>query len=389
MNHATPLRAGDTDVPIYEGVSLTLKQPFGFKDELYPLSYKIINILLNHNSMADEIVNFPGLIPDPRSEEAKEKDYQHSEVAPMAVVLKWNRGLQDAPNYSQRDQNGSGSCVAQSSAKALEVLRKEVISAHPIYARRKNLGSPGMWLQDAGDIVKKLGTTTELLDPSQKMSEADMNKPVGVTTPINGYLYVFADVKNIDEIATAIELYGHCKITVGCNGAEWSEKPVYSGNPLLNFFHDTCATYYFTDENGNKCLRDDESWGLNNPGHRILTEAFLMARGTGAMYHIPPLPTPPTPGKPKFHFTSILSFGQENYSIKMLQDILKYEGLFPINVFSSGKYLQVTAKAVDAFQRKHNVAPISELDALAKETGGYGRRVGAKTIAMLNHLYDN
>ncbi len=332
--------------------------------------------------MPNEIVNFPGLVLDPRSEEAKEKDYQHSEVAPTAVVLKWLRDISQAPIFSQRDQNGSGSCVSQAIAKALEVIRKIIISAHPIYARRKNLPNPGMWLQDGGDIVKNPGTTTEALDPSQKMSEAQMNQPVNVATPINGYLYIFADVKNIDEIATAIELHGHCIITVGCDGAEWSEKPVYNGSNNLNFFHAICATYYFTDENGKKCLRIDESWGVNNPGHRILTEDFLKARGTGAMYLVPPAPTP-VPNKPKFHFSNILFFGQENSSIKMLQDILKYEALFPINIPSSGKYLEITRKAVKAFQFKYAVAPIDELNTVD------GRRVGAKTLAKLNALYDN
>lgn len=347
---------------------------------------KTITIILKSKIMPDNI-NSPGLIVDPRSEEDKNKDYSHGEVAPMGIILKWDRTLADAPTYSQRDQDGSGSCVAQSSAKALEVLRKgEVISAHPIYARRANLGSPGMWLQDAGNIVKKLGTTTELLDPSQKMSEDKMNAPVLVETPINGYLYAFPNVKNIDQVAEAIELYGHCKITIGCDGQEWSEKPIYNGTNNLNFFHDICATYYFTDEQGNKCLRCDESWGVNNPGHRIITESFLKFRGTGAMYFVPPvIPTPIS--KPQFNFKVPLLYGDENFSVKMLQDILKYEGLMDIKVFSSGKYLQLTSFGVDLLQRKYNIAPITELDELAKSLGGYGRRVGMKTMGFLNQKY--
>lgn len=330
--------------------------------------------------MTDELKN-PGLIEDTRSQELKDKDYSSKETMSMAISLKWNRDINGATNYSQRNQNGSGSCVAQSSAKALEILRKgEIISAHPIYARRANYPGFGMSLQDAGNIVKNLGTTTEELDPSQNMSEAQMNAPVTVQTPINGYLYAFPKFKDIDEIATAIEFYKHCKIAVGCNGGEWSEKPVYNGE-APNLFHDICATYYFTDEQGNKCLRIDESWGRNNTGHRVLTETFLKLRCTGAMYHIPPI-IPPTLQKPQFNFSVPLLYKDNNYSVKMIQDILKYENLFPINISSTGYYGEITRKSVLAFQRKYQVAGEDELNSLN------GKRVGLKTIAKLNSLYN-
>ena len=321
--------------------------------------------------MSDDI-KAPGLIPDPRSEAEKVKDFKHEEVS-MAVALNWNKPLQDAPNHSQRDQNGSGSCVAQATAKAEEVLKKYVPSAHPIYARRSNFPNPGMWLQNAGEIMRKQGTTTEALDPSQKMSEVQMNAPVTVDTPKKEPLYItITDFKNIDKIAEAIELYGHCVITVGCNGSEWTEKPVYSGNSLLNFFHAVCATYYFKDEQGKKCLRIDESWGANNPGHRIITEDFWVARGTAAMYFIP------DDGKPHHTFRQNLHFGMmSNTEVKFLQDILKFEKLFPLSQLSTGNYLQITARAVLAFQTKYGIAPPSAND------------VGPLTRAKLNELYGN
>ena len=85
--------------------------------------------------------------------------------------------------------------------------------------------------------------------------------------------------------------------------------------------------------------------------------------------------------KPKFTFQNVLLYGQSNYSIKILQDILKYENLFPLNITSTGNYLQITAKAVLAWQRKHKVASESELSSLM------GKRVGEKTIKALNSIY--
>lgn len=341
-----------------------------------------INMPLKHQRTMPE--NNTGLVEDPRTPEEKERDYPHEEVAPQGIQLKWNRGLEDAPEYSIRNQGSSSSCVAQATAKALEVLRKEVISAHPIYARRANIPQLGMYLQNAGEIVRKLGTTTEALDPSQGLSEQDMNKPVTVPTPINDYLYVFPRYQDIDEIATAIETWRHCHITVGCNASEWNEKPEYNGKEK-NFYHDVCATWYFTDSEGNKCLRIDESWG-NTTTHRVITETFLKLRGTGAMYHIPPVEKP-APEKPLHRFQVPLVYGDRNYSVKMLQDILKYEGCMDIKIVSNGVYGPATASGVDKYQRKYNIAPIEELDALAKQMGGYGRRVGLKTIKDLNSKY--
>lgn len=327
-------------------------------------------------------INIPGLIPDPRSQEEKDKDYLHKEVAPMAVLLKWDRDISGAPQYSHRDQDGSGSCVAQSGAKAIETDRKEVISAHPIYARRPNVPLPGMYLQAAGAIIRNQGTTTEILDPSQMLDEGKMDLPVTVPTPINGYLYAFPNYKDIDEIATAIELYKHCLITFYGNGSEYNlaYKPVAIPNAPLNVAHCVCATYYFTDENGEKCLVIDDSWQTTKT--RVFTETYFKARGTGAIYLIPPLPTP-TPPKPIYHFTTPLLYGtMNNLGVKNLQDILKFENLFPLNVPSTGNYLQLTAKAVLQWQLKHQVDTPEILNSLQ------GRRVGEKTILKLNSLYN-
>jgi len=330
--------------------------------------------------MPEEIIN-PGLAEDNRSQIDKEKDYIHEEIAPQAVPLKWNRDMSKAPIYSTRFQDGSGSCVGQAIAKALETVTGIVQSAHPVYRRRARYPLAGMYLQDGGDIVNHLGTTTEVLDPSQNMNEEQMNKDIFVETPLKKLLYISANFTDIDTIATAIEMNKHCVLTVKGNiNQEYApfEKPIVVPNSTVNFGHAVCGTYYFTDEKGEKCILIDESWG-DNFTRRILTESYIKARCTGALYFLPLVPTP-TP-KPHFTFFTPMSYGQTSLSIKNLQDVLKFEGYFPTSVASSGNYLELTRKGVLQWQLEHAVAPLDELNALQ------GRRAGQKTITALNALY--
>lgn len=327
-----------------------------------------------------------GVIPDPRSEEERSKDYKHEEVA-MAVPLNWARDKSGAPVYSNRDQDGSGSCYGQAASKAFEILEGQVISAHPIYRRRTNFPDQGMWGPDVGRICtkKNCGTTTEILDPSQRQGEEEMNRDVVVATPIvqAGY-FMLTDPTDMDALANAIETRKHCVISISGPLEFYAkyEKPIPKPYPEFprNFGHALCLVYYFTDENGEKCVIADESWGPNNIRRRILTATYIKWHITSAMYFIHE--TPPPPAKPKHTFTKVLYFGMENEpDVVALQDILKYEGFFPAAGNSTGNYYEITRKAVLKFQRKYAVAPESELVSLQ------GRRVGKKTMAKLNELY--
>ena len=90
--------------------------------------------------------------------------------------------------------------------------------------------------------------------------------------------------------------------------------------------------------------------------------------------------------KPKHTFLRDLEFSFSESAIAdpevvALQDCLKYEGVFPSDRESTGKYGAVTATAVLAFQKKYKVGSDSELEQLQ------GHRVGPKTRAVLNDLF--
>lgn len=324
----------------------------------------------------------PGLIPDPRNATAKAKDFQHNEVTYAVVPVSWiEKPVGDWIKGIVRDQDGSSSCVGQGSAKGLEMKLDKVYSAHPIYRRRPNFSGLGMYLQAAGDIVKNQGTTTEDKDPSQKMSEVQMNTPVVVDTPVKSTNYVFVDKSDIESIAQVIRDHKHCVLTFESNYDEWTDVPHYIGN-ATKWGHCVCSVDY-TLYNGEKALIIDESWGVGVTqfnAQRVITKSFLQARGTGAMYFL--IDTGNTPQKPNFVFTRDLEYGMKvDKEVVALQDALAYFGfLITDPAYHIGNYLQMTANAVLKWQIANNVAPIGELNALQ------GKRFGPKSRAKMNAL---
>jgi len=326
--------------------------------------------------------NFTGLIPDPRTPEQKSTDYQHSEVA-GAVAINWQvKDPSQWKKYSIRNQNGAWDCVGNGCAKAIETNTGEVESAHPIYARRANFPDHGMYLQNGGSISVKSGTASEQSDPSNNTTEAQMDMPVTVPTPIKPFAYIFINPTDIDAIAEGIESGKGVAITFNGFLSEWNNCPVSNGQTVgMDLQHCVCAVDYFI-YNGEKAILIDDSWGLvtsiGNGGQRIITESYLKARCNGAMYFVMQAPAPV---KPKHTFSKLLAYGMmADADVKALQQILAYEGLFPATL-ETGNYLNITASAVYKWQVAHNVAPVEELNALK------GKNVGPKTIAMLNQLY--
>jgi len=269
--------------------------------------------------------------------------------------------------------------------------------------------------------IARTGATLEELVPSQNMTDSQMDgteipqykHDVGSVFKIGNY--VSLPIKDIDTIASVIQTTGKAvMVWFYFNRDEWVDVPIIK-YPDLNLnagetSRHSVTAIDFTLYNGKKALIIEDSWGqffgLN--GQRVITEDFFQVRNWFAAYPInfafddqtQPQPEPqpsPGPGKPKHTFTKPLVFipwdsaknqpadlashESQKTDVVALQNILKYEGRFPSNVSSTGYYGSVTAKAVYAFQVAHKVAPLSELDSLR------GRRVGEKTIKVLNEIY--
>jgi hypothetical protein len=294
-----------------------------------------------------------GIAPDPRTENEKKMDYKHSDIYGTSVIWQTGKTLK---RYTKRNQDGSLSCCGQGSAKGVETMISKVMSAHPPYRSRANFPEGGMFTQDIGATWYHTGSDLEVDDPSQNLHETDLNRDITVLTPykIKGYLQ--PDSKKIDEIAQAIETWGHCMLIFHANGSEWTEKPVYNGSPV-NFGHCICGVDYFLDENGKKCIWIEDSAALETSiaqdGHRVITEDYLIKRCDSAIYFlgVNPLDLP-------FQFTETLRVGSRGLQVKKLQEKIgvKVDGIFGL----------ITKLAVILFQTKHGLVGDGIVGALTR-----------------------
>lgn len=349
-----------------------------------------------------------GALLDERPQELKDKDYRLEELVASVNPVNWvEKPREQWRKFPIFNQNGSGSCVAQTLAKLLGILYflKEGVYVHfsatHIYQRRNNKPSAGMAGVNALDIARE-GVTLEVLAPSQNMTDEQMDSYVvepykqAVGQVFKVPKYVVLPIKDIETVASVIQTTKKGVMTwFFFERPEWTNVPFIS--KVIDLYAGTTSRHSvagvdFTLYEGEKAIIIEDSWGefFGFGGQRVIKESFFKTRNFFAAYPMnfvfedqtQPSPTPKP--KPQYLFTKTLEWSATFFTdpdVKALQDVLKYEGLFPTNVDSTGYYGSVTAKAVLAFQKKHKVASDAELDQLQ------GRIVGVKTRAKLNELY--
>jgi hypothetical protein len=340
---------------------------------------------------------YNGALIDTRPEEAKAKDYRFEEIVAAANPVAWI----EKPKTSWRsfpifNQNGSGSCVAQTAAKLLGIiywLANKIyvhFSATHIYQRRANKPSGGMAGVDVFSVMQQ-GVTLEELVPSQSMTDAQMDnteipkykQDVGAIFKISNYVQL--PIKDIETIASTIQTTGK-GVMVWFYFAidEWTNTPEIKNAALdlngLSTCRHSVTAVDFTLYQGKKALIIEDSWGTSYglAGQRIITEDFFKARNFFAAYPINFKFSEQTTDKPKYTFTVDLVMYQTNADIAALQNILKYEGFFPVNTESTGYFGAITKKGVQLFQDKYDIAHAGN--------AGYGR-VGPATRLKLNEIY--
>lgn len=329
--------------------------------------------------------NYNGIVFDPvRDEQEKITAFIHEELFSSPPAPKWDeRTSRQFPIFNQ---DGSSACVAFAVAKILGI--DEVyegrdfvhLSPRDIYTRRTTSGG-GMYLPEALDIARKHGATLENLLPSEEKNETQMNNKEGITPETDTIALRYKSAGrvelpiNIDSIAGITSMGKGVLLGHRFDYDEWTDFPTVNPNSKLTCGHGTAGVDNVLVK-GKKYIVMDDSWGPNYAkfGQRWLSEEWLKARCFYAGYTMN-FVYEPDDKKPHYNFTHWMKRGDRNADVVALQNILKYEGMFPTNVDSTGLYGPVTQRGVLLFQKKY----------VGSNNGGV--QAGPKTIAKLNELY--
>lgn len=388
--------------------------------------------LRNNQPILEPVVEHLGANEDTRSDAEKQKDTHFGEIVASAAAVTWLKKTKYR-SFPVFDQNGGSDCVANTAAKILGILRwlkdgnfVKFSPAH-IYRRRSNFPGEGMIGNNAFEILAQ-GVTLDAIVPSDGLSEAQLNAieiptygaEVAALFKTDNAQPILPPTGDIDTIASIIQQTGKpVMLWYFFTTREWGifngdtngyNKPTVldaltGTNDPRSLRHSVTAVDFTLTEAGEKALVIEDSAHFGGYTKRLVTENFHRARNWYAAYPmalktvqvVSPDQAQKDPARPRYTFTKPLSFipwnaqlnapsdpglnAAQQQDVLELQTILKYEGYFPSNVAATGYYGSITCKAVEAWQKAHNVDSIQVLTDLA------GERFGAKSIAAMNAVY--
>lgn len=333
-----------------------------------------------------------GALPDNRTVEEKAKDWQAREVFAFGMPVFRTVKENEWKKYQVRNQDGSGSCVANSQAKVVEIHLKNStgeavkFSHAPVYQKRANKPQAGMGYPDAPKLQVSVNTCKESDMPSENMTDAQLDSAVlppnyedlnDIARP-NSYVTVPV---NFNDVANYVEANGACIIWIVSDYKNWNKDIPTVGGKANGEVRHSIAVVDAVTFNGVQYLVIEDSWGKfgKYDGQRLITREFF----NDAVYMAYSLVDfKYSKLDQKFEpFNVGLQYGQTGAEIARLQDYLRSRGTFPRNTKSTGYYGQITAQAVLAFQITYSVDSLANLNLLK------GRHVGPKTLAAINsHL---
>lgn len=338
-------------------------------------------------------MQYNGLQRDTRGDSEKASDFFIEEIQTAAGSAIFEE--RDPVGFTVRNQDGSGSCVAQTAAKMLEVWdyyndnETTVYSATPIYKNRSNKPTPGMnWIEGISFSVKN-GCFLESEVPSQNMSDEQMDRSANIARRQKLYPTHYAQTSvDFESVARAVQSYKAVMLWFKSSYIEWNQSVPSGDSDSETVRHSVCCVDSISFE-GKRYLIIEDSWGeftdhkpVKIPlkkGQRAITEEFFKKHcflaGVYVQFSFEGI------DKPVFTFTKRMNFGDNHEQVKKLQDVLKYEKFFPSNVESTGYFGSITAKAVKKWQLAHGIYDFETENDMRKI------KIGPKSIDVLNALY--
>lgn len=309
---------------------------------------------------------FLGVAKDTRSQEVKELDPVHEEVAGGLLPITWSvKNPETWKKYTLRNQNLSSSdCVMFSSTTGIEADRglSFPLSAYDLYEQRSNYPEPGTIPMEGVSIPCKNGVLPDSLLPSDNLTEAQLNTRISRTPEmlakakeLSGGIGVKLTTIDIDTIAGLISQGMTVRLCFHFTLKEWAAIPqiLSDGN-----IHHQVIGVDWSIVNGKKCIIIQDSCFPNSTyvfphGLRAITEDFLLSRCFSATYIRPTSPVSPLPA-PQHIFTVDMGYGDSNNEVLLLQIKLHSLGFF--NVTPTGYFGGLTKQAVIAYQTSKGIS---------------------------------
>jgi len=333
-----------------------------------------------------------GALLDKRSKQQKRKDWGTEELLATAQTPEWKE-KKEWRTFTARNQKNTNSCVAQATAKALEVnewLENEKLtpmSATKAYADRTNNGAGSFLWEMLDYAVKNKYTTEDRLQSQYLMSDKEMDRlakewdryDTAIAKKYAGKSYHFVNYKNPEEVALCIQQGYGVVALFWFTSKEWGRKFPQIKNKSLTAqkgLRHAVTLVDFGLKNGKKYFKVEDSAWFGGKNERWITEDWLRRRcfGAGIIHDKRNKPVKTQ----KWAFKRILWKGMRNKEVVMLQDRLKLDDVFPKSIPSTGYYGSITAQAVRKFQLKHQIASTALINWIN------GRWVGIKTRRYLN-----
>lgn len=305
------------------------------------------------------------------------------------------------------DQGQRGSCTWNSLTYAMmlfafwDVKKVPDLSWRHGYAMTKFIDGimnvEGTFLSVALKVAKETGTATAALVPNN----TSLSHTEFIDVPQSPEIFQEAANAKIKSFAGVLADPFHVKqaifqngfvlaaITVGTDMYTLPLKPLpFYGRHALFFFgfedlEDGSTDYFFLNS-------WSKNWGVEGVG-RINSKDYFTPSFSyiDSIYTLADVPqelideAKRRAYRPTFKFTRSLKLGDNHPDVKMLQDILKYEGcISPLDLPISTTYFgETTRKALLIFQQRYEVAPLRTLLNLN------GQSFGPSTLELTNKFY--
>lgn len=312
-----------------------------------------------------EKVQFLGIL----GEQNTQNVYDFAEVVAKASQPTWEEKPQDKwRTFLSQFQYQSSACVAFTVAKLAQILyflntgRKVKFSPGWIYKQRTPKVE-GMWIDNAVNIAGG-GLPTEELYPSEGLTEDQINNLKDVPYA-NGIAKEFAISTNwvnlplnFDTVASTVQATkkGIMLWFEFGGGGEWfgNAYPSIRGKKVP--YRHSVSVSDFTLFKGKQYIIIEDSADVSSSlGHlKLVSREFFDERCILARYPL------------NFKYEAISNKPKYDGSIKSLQDCLKFDGVMPSNIESTGYFGNITIQAVKDFQKKYNITQTGNVGPITK-----------------------